>query len=149
MSCRFCSQHNCNCQSLITKVIPEGGRLCNQVIKKLSASILAEKIDLYIEYIDIEKIVRLGVPLFIGKNIYSDKIILTDDNYMEIFNNNININFEPNQCYFQTREISQLIYDKLRTEVYKTSIISKNPFNTRYNINNDCFIYLGSQFIIN
>lgn len=43
------------------------GRLCNQIIRNLALSILAEKYDLYVEYSNYDNINnKLGIELFIG-----------------------------------------------------------------------------------
>ena len=54
----------------------------------------------------------------------------------------INYNLNPNTAYFQTRDIVELINEKIRNEQSKRDIINANPFKDRYNCNNDVFIHV-------
>lgn len=119
------------------------GRLCNQIVRNLSVSIIAEKHNLKTEYSSHDKINRLGIELFSGNQCFVDTKELIEDNYFSILNcEKIQYNLNPNNAYFQTKEISNLLYRYLRTEKIKSNIIQKNRFNERYNANNDLFIHV-------
>jgi len=142
MKCNFCNETGCSCYKRITRTILNGGRLCNQFIRNLVTSFIAEKINLYVEYVNYDKFDKLGISLFIGSKVYNETIILTDDNYISILRNTPLINLDSNQYYFQTNEISQLLYNYLHSESIKQNIIKKNPFILRYGTNNDCFVHV-------
>jgi hypothetical protein len=63
---------------------------------------------------------------------------------MEYFAKSIksNIKISGGNCYFQTKEIINLIYNYLHSSKIKEGIISMNKYNERYNNNNDCFIHI-------
>jgi hypothetical protein len=122
----------------------ELGRLGNQIIRNLAVSLIAKKYDLYVNYCNYNIINnQLGIPLYIGNNKFNETIDLTDNNYFELYNketllNNIN----PNNDYFQTKEITNVLYNYLNEMNVKHNIISKNPFIERYNNNNDFLIHI-------
>lgn len=120
------------------------GRLCNQIIRNLAVCIIAEKHNLHVQYASFHLISeQLGIILFSGKNKYTHSIVLDDDNYLNILEQSeLLYNLEPNQHFFQTKEISQLINNYLHRDDIKTNIIHKNPFQHRYNNNNDLYIHI-------
>ena len=119
------------------------GRLGNQIIRNLAVSLIAEKHNLYVDYCNNQLISELGINLFSGENTFYDTIILGDDNYFEIYNcTNLTYNLYPNNSFFQTTEIGNLLYKYLHTYKIKLNIINKNPFIERYNTNNDLYIHL-------
>jgi hypothetical protein len=119
------------------------GRLGNQIIRNLAVSLIAEKNDLFVDYYDNEIIKRLGINLFVGTKKYGHKKVLNDDNYFSVYNEtNMDYDLDPNNNYFQTKEIIQLLYDYLHTNNVKMSIMTNNPFKERYNANNDLFIHV-------
>lgn len=127
----------------MSKTTEQNGRLCNQVIRNLALSILAEKYDLYVEYSNYDNINnKLGIELFVGNKKHNETITINEDNYMNYFNNNIknskNLNFMNG--YFQTEEISTILHKHLNNN--KKKIIEKNPYNERYNKNNDIFLHI-------
>jgi hypothetical protein len=86
---------------------------------------------------------ELGIELYNGDNSYDNFLYLTESNYTDIFNTHIHLNiWAMEEEYFQTKEITNLIYDHLHKEEYKTRIIERNQFKERYNNNNDCFIHI-------
>jgi hypothetical protein len=120
------------------------GRLGNQIIRNLAFSFIAEKNNLYVDYKNKDLIEKLGINLFVGKNIFSIEKHLKDNNYYEIYNSdNIDYNLicEWNDFY-QTQYITDLIYNYLRSETIKNNIININPYKERYNYNNDIFIHI-------
>jgi hypothetical protein len=122
----------------------ENGRLGNQIIRNLAVSLIAEKNNLKVEYSNRNLISKLGIELFSGDNFYLNIINLTDNNYFNIFHHSqiLNFNLEPNNNFFQTKDITNLIYLYLHKNEIKSNIISKNEFKERYNTNNDLFIHI-------
>jgi len=119
------------------------GRLCNQIIRNLAVSFIAEKHDLFVRYSSEDLISELGIDLFVGKNIYGHTQPLNDSNYFAVYNcENIDYNLDPNNAFFQSNNIISLIYSYLHSEPVKSTIIEKNPYKERYNANNDIFIHV-------
>ena len=126
----------------IIKTTTFRGRLCNRLIRNLAVSFIAKKHDLLIEYCDSDKIEKLGIFLFTGTKFYNKESILTDENYFLYLNKeNIESNINPNFDFFQTKEITNMIYSYLRNE-NKDNIIASNIFKERYKNNNDIFIHI-------
>jgi len=127
----------------MTTTTGNNGRLGNQIIRNLAVSLVAEKHDIHVNYYNKDLINKLGINLFSGSKIFDHTRCLDDENYFEIYNSDdVNYNLDPNKNYFQTKEITNFIYDYLHTDVIKNNIIEKNPFNIRYNVNNDIFIHI-------
>lgn len=127
----------------MSKTTIKNGRLCNQIIRNLSLSILAQKYDLYVEYSNYDIINnKLGIELFIGNQKYNKTILINNNNYMiyykNMINNNANFNFMRN--YFQNEEITTILHNHLKSK--KTTIMNKNPYKERYNNNNDLFLHI-------
>ena len=121
----------------------DNGRLGNQIIRNLSVSLLAEKHNLKVDYYNKDLINKLGIELFSGSNLYDCIQFLTDDNYFTIYNSDeLNYNLNPNNNYFQTKEITNFLYNYLHKDEIKSNIIDKNPFKERYTKNNDLFIHI-------
>lgn len=119
------------------------GRLCNQIIRNLAVSLIAEKNDLFVDYFNFDLIKSLGIDLFVGKNVYDTIINLDDENYFHIYNSKkINSNLFPNNAFFQTKEITNFLHKHLHSDKIKSEIMNKNPFKERYNNNNDLFIHI-------
>jgi len=118
-----------------------GGRLCNQIIRNLAVSIISEKFNLYTTYFENERIKSLGIKLFKGTNAFNNTLRLTDSNYFEVLNKqNLKDNLNANGHFFQTKDITNLLYKHLEKE--KENIIQENPFRERYNKNDDTFIHI-------
>lgn len=127
----------------------QNGRLCNQIIRNIAVSLIAEKFNLKVNYCNKNLIESLGIMLFSGDNIYKKINKLNDNNYFNIYNSNkIDYNLNPNSNYFQTKEITNFIYNYLHTNKIKSNIINNNQFYERYN-NNDCFIHIRLGDTIN
>lgn len=120
-----------------------GGRLGNQFIRHLAASIFAEKFNLYIEYVNAEPIEEiLGMPLFVGTNKYNKTNKLSSNNYLHIyFRENIDFNVEVSD-YLQSVHITNLINEYLNTNLIMNKVMKNNKFNNRYKNNNDCFLHI-------
>ena len=127
----------------MTSTTGNNGRLGNQIIRNLAVSLLAEKHNLKVDYFNKDLIKRLGIELFSGINIYKDIQNLTDDNYFLIYNlEKISYNLNPNKDYFQTKEITNFLYNYLHKDNIKLNIINNNQFKERYTKNNDLFIHI-------
>ena len=125
----------------MTYTTETNGRLGNQIIRNLAVSLLAKKHNLKVEYYNKDLIKNLGIELFSGSNSYKYINSLTDDNYFTIYNiDKINYNLNPNNNYFQTKEITIFLYNYLHKDEIKSNIINNNPFKERYTKNNDLFI---------
>lgn len=121
----------------------EGGRLGNQIIRNLAVSLIAEKHDLFVEYSSRYSIERLGIKLFVGKKKHKNCKKLNMDNYFAVLNNDtLTKNLDPNDCYFQNKEITNLIYNHLHSDDIIDNIMNKNQFKERYLSNNDLFIHV-------
>lgn len=120
------------------------GRLGNQIIRNLAVNIIAKKHNLNVIYANYDLISsKLGIDLFIGTQIYSDTNELNELNYFDVLNScNLNYNLNPNNNFFQTYEIINIIKDYLHSDIIKSNIIQKNKFKERYNNNNDLFIHI-------
>ena len=120
-----------------------GGRLGNQIIRNLAVSIIASKYNLTVDYSSKELITKLGINLFNGSNVYNKTSCLNDNNYFIIYNyDNINYNLNAVNSFFQTKDITNFLYNYLHSDLVKSNIIEKNPFKERYNTNNDLFIHV-------
>lgn len=122
----------------------ELGRLGNQIIRNLAVSLIAKKHDLYVDYCNYDIIHnQLGIPLYRGNKIFNETIDLTDNNYFELYNRDkLDNNVNPNNDYFQTKEITNILYNFLNENSIKHNIIRKNRFIDRYNNNNDLLIHI-------
>lgn len=119
------------------------GRLCNRIIRNIALSIIAEKNDLFANYADYNLINNvIGINLYIGNNSYNSKMIVHDEDYNKLLDKKITCNLDFTWDFFQKYDISNKVFDFLRSEKIKNSIIKKNPFNSRYNNNNDLFIHI-------
>ena len=120
------------------------GRLCNQIIRNIAVSLIAEKANLFVSYVNHSRIRQLGIPLFVGQRTHSETKPLTDENYLSILQqaNDLSYNLDPNSNYFQTKEIIDLIYQYLHTPFICSMVKSVNPYRERYQNNNDLFIHI-------
>ena len=117
------------------------GRLGNQIIRNIAVSIIASKYNLKVTYFNKKLIDKLGIKLFSGNKIYNITHELNDSNYFSIYNcDNLNYNLNPNNAYFQRKEIIIGIYNYLH--IFKNDIIQKNEFKKRYNANNDVYVHI-------
>jgi hypothetical protein len=124
----------------------ECGRLCNTVFRNIHASLLAEKHGLSITYHDTPQMKRLGLTLFVGTKNYGTSILMNEDNYSELYNmESIHTNFHTNAC-FQTKEGTDRVYTYLRNQM--TDIMKANPFRRRYGTNQDAFVHIRLDDVI-
>ena len=120
------------------------GRLCNQVVRNLAMSIIAQKFDLYVKYTSYRLICHsLGIPLYCGERQFETTVHLTCQNYFDILDSaDIDYNLDGSTDYFQTTSIIKLIYQELRTDKCIHRVTRHNPFKSRYRNNNDVFIHV-------
>lgn len=123
-----------------------GGRFCNKVIINLCFSILAEQNDLYTTYDYEDECKNLGVKLYCGINSFHEDTNITDDNFVSITNKckteKLKSNIKNPGCYYQTKEISNFLYDYYRITKNRYNVINSNKFFERYNNNNDIFVHI-------
>ena len=125
----------------MTQTTGGNGRLGNQIIRNLAVSLLAEKHNLKVVYHNHDLIRKLGIELFSGDRVYPTEEQLNDDNYFSTYNaETLGANVEPNCSYFQTKDISNFLYNHLQS--VQENIIEKNQFKERYNANDDLFVHI-------
>ena len=113
----------------MTSTTGSNGRLGNQIIRNLAVSLIAEKYNLNVNYYNKELINKLGIDLFSGTNTYKNIQYLNDDNYFSLYNcGTLDYNLNPNHSYFQTKDISNFLYNYLHTDKIKSNIIEKIHF---------------------
>jgi len=123
--------------------VGEVGRLCNQIIRSIAVSLIAEKHDLKVIYYNANRMDQLGIPLYSGSKLYLTTLILNDRTYEDIDAMvKLEDNLDVNSCdsYLQTHAIARRVYSYL--QIHKDAIISKNPFKELYNNNNDVFVHI-------
>jgi hypothetical protein len=119
----------------------EEGRLGNQIIRNIAVSLLAEKSNLHVTYSSHERISQLGIDLFCGTKRHHMHMKLTNENYMLVYEQPIiTRHFGDIHSYFQTKEITSLIYQHLHS--VKNKIMEKNPYRLRYQNNNDACMHI-------
>lgn len=119
------------------------GRLGNQIVRNMAVSFIAKKHNLYVNYFNYELIKKIGIDLFIGENKYDTTTPLTDSNYFNILEcDTLLQNVDPNNNYFQTKKITDMIFNHLNTQSIMNRVMSSNKYKDRYNNNNDCFIHV-------
>lgn len=121
----------------------KNGRLCNQIIRNLALSLIAEKNNLYVTYSNFDIINnKLGIPLFVGTNKYDNTETVTNNNYMKYFQSKsaIKCNLDFMHDYFQSKEITNILYNNL--QLNQKHIMEKNPYKFRYKNNNDVFLHI-------
>jgi hypothetical protein len=127
----------------MTTAVSGMGRLCNQIIRNIAVSLIAEKNNLYAEYSSPELLKKLGIRLFVGNKMFYTQRLLDDSNYMEIYNTEkIKDNLIGIWSYFQTEEITDMIKEYLNKDEIKRNVIEKNPYKDRYKTNKDIFIHI-------
>jgi len=119
-----------------------GGRFGNHLIRNLATSMIAEKNNLHVTYSYHEDIRKLGIELFVGEKKHEKFMVVNNDNIADFFE------YDDLECNlmiedtFQTKEATNEIYKYLNRQDIKTKIMEKNPYNERYNNNQDCFVHL-------
>jgi len=128
----------------MTTTIHCTGRFCNHLIRNLAVSMIAEKNNLWVEYSFYNEIKQLGIPLFVGEKKYNRYLTVQEEDIMEFLEyDDIESNLyiiEHNT--FQRDDFTNHLYNYFRQEIIQQNIINQNPFQDRYNQNNDCFIHI-------
>lgn len=119
-----------------------GGRLCNQIIRNIAASIICKRHNKKIRYCMYTETEKLGINLYTSEHEYDSTIVLKNETYFQVLNNDVRSNIDFTSDFFQEEKITDLIYTYLTTYEQKENIIKVNPFNSRYNNNNDLFIHI-------
>lgn len=126
----------------MTSTVRGNGRFCNNLIRNIAVSLIAEKHDLSVEYSYQSDMDAIGLQLFSGTHSYPNTTLLTEDNYFQILEGDtLQCNLDPNWNFFQKNDTMTLVRTYLNTR-FKESITSKNPFNSRYATNNDAFVHV-------
>jgi len=119
------------------------GRLGNQIIRNLAVSFIAKNHDLKVCYSSAELINKLGIELYCGRLVYTSGKVLNDKNYFETLNiEKLEYKLNPNKYFFQTYDITKLIYSHIHSDEVKSNIIKCNPYKERYNNNNDLYLHV-------
>ena len=129
----------------MTSTYGAGGRLCNHIFRNLCVSMIANKHDLHVVYEDCyhANMSQLGIVLFCGKTHHSYTKEVTDSDFFDVLNaETIDYNLDSLHSYFQTKDISLLLYNYLHQNSVRQGIIEANPFKDRLDSNNDCFIHI-------
>jgi len=116
------------------------GRLGNQIIRNLAVSHIAKKHNLKVNYHNHALIQKLGIHLYSGNKAYWTTQELNDQNYFSVYDGHLKSNLNPNNAYFQTKDITNLLYRHIQD--MKENIMEKNPFRERYNANHDLFVHI-------
>lgn len=130
-----------------TKVSEHWGRLCNHIFRFCAVSVVAQKHKLYVEYnLSKYKSIRdLGIILYSSGTKKSGSCKnLTDKTMVKLYNSNEKIGRLDNchNQFFQIKPCADLIFEYIRSDESKKSIIDKNPYKDRYNSNNDCYVHV-------
>jgi hypothetical protein len=124
--------------------VPGAGRLANLIFQNFVVSQIADKHKLrVISYKCADKIASLGIRLYTDGTVEYPitRLIRNEDVYDSLDAEDISYNVCSDD-FFQTRDISKMLYDHLRTESQKQSIIDANPYKPRYGQNNDIFVHI-------
>ena len=121
------------------------GRFGNLFFINMALHFVSLKFNLKCTYKYLKKFEKLGIYLHEGTNEFSEEIILTDENFIDIIKDNdykksnIIIN---NDNWFQTKFF--VIYLKAYFDIpyNKLKILNNNYYKKRYNNNNDLFIHV-------
>ena len=131
--------------SLINNTNIHNGRFGNLFFVNMVIHFISIKINLKCRYKYYSKFEKMGIYLHIGKRVYNDNIVITDDNFLDIMKNdnfcekNIVIN---NSSWFQNYEFSCYLKSYFNLPYNRAKIIDKNIYKKRYNNNNDLFIHI-------
>jgi hypothetical protein len=119
------------------------GRLGNHIFRNLALSQIAEAHDLYVDYSYHTELTALGLSLFVGTKRHPSTITLEENMYFDILNRPaLHCNLGTLNKYYQTKEISNFLYSRIRIQAYQQNIRQYNPFKIRYGANNDVVIHL-------
>lgn len=121
------------------------GGFCNQLIRNICSSEIAEKYNLRFTYNYYKESLYLGIPLYTdGQLYYESYIIFDDDNFEKYITNDYDLkqNISVKEHFFQTPFIARYVRDYLLRDTIKYGIIQNNKFKERYDNNRDLFIHV-------
>lgn len=81
-----------------------GGRLCNQIVRNIAASIICKKHNKKIKYFMHREIESLGINLYSSTNEYNSTIVLKNNTYFQILNNNVLSNIDFRHDFFKKKK---------------------------------------------
>jgi hypothetical protein len=125
--------------------ICNNGAFCNQLIRNICSSQLAQKYNLKFTYISYPETLALGIPLFIDGLFYYDTYMILDETKFEEYitrDKTLTQNIDVTRHFFQTPFISRYIRDYLSNDPIKTNIINHNKFRERYDNNEDLCVHV-------
>lgn len=135
------------------------GSLCNQICRIIYFNYFVEKFNLYTKYEDTVGILgirSLGITLYNGTKTYNNTKILMikkgsgepyikdhpEKNVYEIKDVHYNLHTAENFYGHCTYQMCNIIYDYFNRKNIRDNIIKSNPFQSRYDNNNDIFIHV-------
>jgi hypothetical protein len=127
-----------------SNTVGSAGRLCNQIIRNIVCSALAQKHNLKFVYGFHEKISELGIELYTnGTHNYPNTIVIKDDDFFVLLKQE-SLTYNLNTCaaFFQNQDIANFIRQQLSEPSQKLQIINKNIYRHRYEKNNDVFVHV-------
>ena len=134
----------------MSSTVQTPGRFGNHFIRNILMHILAEKYDLMTEYSYWSHISALGIALYSGSNNFPENRIVDSDDKMELLlqeTKSTDFILQTNLIiqggiYCQTREMTNRIFNYLRSKRIREGIIQANPFHFNYQNNNDVFVHI-------
>ena len=123
------------------------GRFGNLFFINMFLHFYSKKNDLLCNYKYFDNFTKLGIELNIGTKIYDINLLLTEQNYVLILNNETD-DFKPsniiihNDIWLQNKDFGLYLQHYFSNHIYKNKIVNNNCFKERYNNNNDLFIHL-------
>jgi hypothetical protein len=123
------------------------GRFGNLFFINMFLHFYSKKNDLLCNYKYFDNFTKLGIELNIGTKVYDINLLLTEQNYVLILNNESD-NFKPsniiihNDIWLQNKDFGLYLKNYFNNQIHKNKIILNNCFKERYNNNNDLFIHL-------
>ena len=121
------------------------GRFGNLFFINIAVHFLSMKYDLRFNYKYYNKFKRLGIDLFIGKNMYEETVVLNDNNFYDFICKTIYKKTNliiTNTMWCQTKEFCYALKYYFSKVKIKMNIIKNNIFRKRYCKNNDLYIHL-------
>ena len=123
------------------------GRFANCMFRNFAVSSVARKHNLYVRsYAWDDVAMKLGISFYkSGKLAFdSPELELTDNNFAEILFSGCNLcaNVVSHNCFFQTQDISQMLYNHLHVPDSRNKIMAANTYADRYQNNADIYIHV-------
>lgn len=132
----------------MSQITKANGRLGNQIFRNIATSLIAKHHDLKVIY-GMDDLIQsqLGIPLYCGPREFPNTAatVVTDDNFTTILDmkeGELQTNVCTNASYFQSHEISTIVWKTIRSDPVRSSIISHNPYRFRYGSNSDIFVHM-------